>query len=321
MTTMKKTQEQSSATASERIVLVGTYKGDQLTDWRGWYNYPVSGKDKIAEADAAKITELWLFKGTKEQRTYKAEFVGVKTRQELIYGYGYPAKGKAHGEKYLLFKTAFKYRHKNDIPEDAERVIIRAADFATAPKVRKQLKAYLESPDRKDPDLAKHLPSIITRLRPEQLRVCEAAVQLDFIAILDGASEIVKRLKEQKRDANTIRFIDLFAGIGGIRKGFEQACEDAGYKSQCVFTSEIKPHAIDVLRQNHPDEYIHGDITAIDTKDIPDFEILLGGFPCQAFSAAGKRHGFADTRGTLFFDVARIIKEKQPFGFVLENVA
>ena len=321
MTTMKKTQEQSSATASERIVLVGTYKGDQLTDWRGWYNYPVSDKDKIAEADAAKITELWLFKGTKEQRTYKAEFVGVKTRQELIDGYGYPAKGKAHGEKYLLFKTAFKYRHKNDILEDAKRVIIRTADFATAPKVRKQLKAYLESPDRKDPDLAKHLPSIITRLRPEQLRVCEATVQLDFSAILDGASEIVKRLKEQKRDANTIRFIDLFAGIGGIRKGFEQACEDAGYKSQCVFTSEIKPHAIDVLRQNHPDEYIHGDITAIDAKDIPDFEILLGGFPCQAFSAAGKRHGFADTRGTLFFDVARIIKEKQPFGFVLENVA
>jgi hypothetical protein len=88
-----------------RIVLVGTYKGDQLTDWRGWYNYPISDGDKITEADAAKITELWLFKGTKDERRYKAEFVGVKTRQELIDGYGYPAKGKAHGEKYLLFKT------------------------------------------------------------------------------------------------------------------------------------------------------------------------------------------------------------------------
>jgi len=94
-----------------RIVLVGTYKGDQLTDWRGWYNYPISDEDKITDADAAKITELWLFKGTKDERRYKA---------------------------------------------------------------------YLESTDRNDPDLAKRLPEIITKLRPDQLRVCEAAVQLNF---------------------------------------------------------------------------------------------------------------------------------------------
>ena len=163
-----------------RIVLVGTYKGDQLTKWRGWYNYPISDDDKIGAEDAAKITELWLFNGKKDQRNYKAEFVGIKTRKELIDEYGYPAKGKAHGDKYLLFKTDFKYQHKGDVPEDAARVIIRTADFATAPKVRKQLKAYLESSDRKDPDLAKRLPSILTKLRPEQLRVCEAAYQLDL---------------------------------------------------------------------------------------------------------------------------------------------
>lgn len=119
---------------------------------------------------------------------------------------------------------------------------------------------------------------------------------------------------------HTIKFIDLFAGIGGIRKGFELACAEKGYKTECVFTSEIKPYAVDILTQNHPSETVTGDITKVDAKDIPAFDFLLAGFPCQAFSAAGKRLGFQDTRGTLFFDVERILAEKKPYGFVLENV-
>jgi DNA (cytosine-5)-methyltransferase 1 len=117
-----------------------------------------------------------------------------------------------------------------------------------------------------------------------------------------------------------LRFIDLFAGIGGFRLGFEQACTQVDYAAQCVFTSEIKPHAVTVYKDNFPNSELHGDITQISAQDIPNFDVLLAGFPCQAFSCAGKRYGFADTRGTLFFEIERILKIKQPTAFILENV-
>lgn len=109
------------------------------------------------------------------------------------------------------------------------------------------------------------------------------------------------------------RFIDLFAGIGGIRRPFQEL------GGECVFSSEIDKFAQKTYEANWG-ELPAGDITKIDEKDIPDFDILLAGFPCQAFSIAGKRGGFSDTRGTLFFDVARILKEKKPSAFLLENV-
>lgn len=117
-----------------------------------------------------------------------------------------------------------------------------------------------------------------------------------------------------------VRFIDLFAGMGGFRLGFEQAAKKLGVQADCVFSSEIKPHALEVYSKNFHESFIHGDITQIDAKDIPDFDVLLAGFPCQAFSSAGKRQGFSETRGTLFFDVERILKEKKPNFFILENV-
>ena len=89
------------------------------------------------------------------------------------------------------------------------------------------------------------------------------------------ANNAVKVEKGMMEDEKTIRFVDLFAGIGGIRKGFELACFDRGLKTKCVFTSEIKPHAVEILRQNHPEEEIYGDITQIEAKNIPDFEIYI----------------------------------------------
>ena len=120
--------------------------------------------------------------------------------------------------------------------------------------------------------------------------------------------------------SEVVRTADLFAGMGGIRLGFEQACAEFGLESECVFESEIKPHAVRVLKANHPNGEVFGDVTKIDASTIPDFDFLLAGFPCQAFSTAGLRRGFEDARGTLFFEAARILKEKSPYGFVLENV-
>lgn len=117
-----------------------------------------------------------------------------------------------------------------------------------------------------------------------------------------------------------VRFIDLFCGMGGFRLGFESAAKKVGLRPICVFSSEIKPHAISVYQSNFPDEKIAGDITKIPSQSIPDFDVLLAGFPCQAFSSAGKREGFLDTRGTLFFEIERILKDKRPEAFILENV-
>lgn len=130
--------------------------------------------------------------------------------------------------------------------------------------------------------------------------------------------------KENDEKSGDFTFIDLFAGIGGIRKGFEQA------GGKCLYTSEWDEYAQKTYSNNYPSEHlINGDITKVDAKDIPDHDVLLAGFPCQPFSIAGvskkkslgRPTGFEDkTQGTLFFDVARIIKEKRPKAFVLENV-
>lgn len=166
-------------------------------------------------------------------------------------------------------------------------------------------------------DLAQALQVDVGTIRRWQLRETEPRPYL--------AAQLRLLLPEHPaREPGEFRFIDLFAGIGGLRKAFESI------GGECVFTSEWDSYAQRTYLANFHDSHeLNGDITKVAAKDIPDHDVLLAGFPCQPFSIAGvskknalgRKHGFADeTQGTLFFDVARIIEAKKPKAFLLENV-
>jgi DNA (cytosine-5)-methyltransferase 1 len=134
--------------------------------------------------------------------------------------------------------------------------------------------------------------------------------------------------KQINNKEKQVTFIDLFAGIGGFHLAFHKA------GAKCVYVSEWDDHARKTYEhnfkkvqpelfeqdENGKQKFFEGDVTKVNEKEMPDFDILTGGFPCQPFSQAGFQKGFSDTRGTLFHDIVRIIKEKKPAAFFLENV-
>ena len=110
-----------------------------------------------------------------------------------------------------------------------------------------------------------------------------------------------------------LKYFSTFSGIGGFELGIDN-------KAECIGFSEIDKYATEIYKKHFPGHKNYGDITTINASELPDFDLLVGGFPCQSFSLAGKRKGFEDTRGTLFFELARILQAKQPGLFIFENV-
>ena len=146
------------------------------------------------------------------------------------------------------------------------------------------------------------------------LRQCESGTIIPDDSTLKKIQGFGSNALYSQRIVNPrFRYIDLFAGIGGIRIPFQEL------KGECVFSSEWDKFSQKTYQANFG-ETPAGDITKIDSSEIPDFDVLLGGFPCQPFSQAGLHKGFDDTRGTLFFEIERIISEKRPKAFLLENV-
>lgn len=302
--------------AKKRVVLIGTYREGQLEAWTGLYNWPLGPNNEISETDAAQISELWLFKGTKEQRSFKATFLGVKTREELVRDYGYHVKGKAHGNKYLLFKTEELIPGEPETPEKADHVFLRIKDFAKSSHVQRQLMAWLQSPDRKDPALANCLPKIVVKIKPDQLRVCEAALQLNCFA-----------LSQPQTSANDIRVIELFAGVGGFRIGLERASR----LYRTVWSNQWEPATkrqdASIVYQNRfgAEGHSNEDISKVPVNEIPAADLLVGGFPCQDYSVATtlkNSGGIEGKKGVLWWQIHRILRDsKNPPNYLfLENV-
>ena len=314
------------------VVLVGTYREKHL-DWikkNGVYNYPLTvpspssatGADQ--QQDYSRIKELWLYAGAKAKRhCFAAEFVGIQSKAEFLAANPTYAKkvGKPSHAQYAVFKTKpFDYGPKLE----GKTVVARAIDFATGRGQTKKIAAAIKQfhADGEFAPLAAYLPKELGEVPRLQLRVCEAAVQLDFFPVLGDLAKPDVPFPPVSNPSFT--FIDLFAGIGGFRLAMQS---NGG---RCVFSSEWNESAQKTYAANYGEVPV-GDITKDEIKHlIPEgFDILCAGFPCQPFSIAGvskkkslgRATGFEDkTQGTLFFDVCTILKQRRPKAFLLENV-
>ena len=321
-----KTKRKASRTSScvgehcasaKRIVLVGTYKHepDQLK-WIGkrhLYNYPLSAEEAKADNGAwNNVKELWLYSGTKDRRhIYTTEFLGVKPRKEFLAKHpDYPkGKGKGHGDYYAVFSVRYKYQ-----PTLEESVVVvRAADFKRTPKVARAVRVYQAGGELGC--LSDYLPAELSPLAHDQLRVCEAAVQLDFLPVLDQQMSL--SIAEQVAGGrNRLTCLDFFAGSGLVSAGLSNEfstiwANDISAKKAAVFNANNTATVLQVC----PIENVRGDL-------LPNADMSWGSFPCQDLSLAGDINGLFAPRSGLFWQWLRVMDEMpiKPPLLVAENV-
>lgn len=324
----------------KRCVLVGTYKKepDQLK-WIGkrhLYNYPLSEEEVKSGTDGwSKVKELWLYSGTKDRRhIYVADFVGVKPCKEFFAEHAdYPRSKKPHGDFYAVFSVKHKYQ---PTIEDSV-VLVRASDFKRTPKVAKAVKAYQAGGELGS--LLDILPSDLAPLSHDQLRVCEAAIQLVFFP------QLLKPIKMATPNAHPrFTFFDLFAGCGGLSLGLERA----GFTPLLV--NELNSDAMSTYLLNRRDEYPWlCDNNVSNVKDLVlddellnrfrdsiknefnidifngELDLICGGPPCQGFSGLGIRRSYSVEKkqlpsNYLYQDMAFLVNRIRPKIFLFENV-
>lgn len=323
------------------VVLVGTYKENQLAfiEREGVYNYPIGEEDKLKSEDAACVKELWLYADrTKATRhVFEASFVGIQTREEFLAAHPKYPKGKSKHTRYLVF-TAKKLDYGSAI-DDATRVFARASDF-NGGKTRKIAAAIQEfEAGGEFGAIADYLPEDLGAVPCKQLRVCEAAVQLDFFPSLLKPMVIVPCAKKPM-----LSFIDLFAGCGGLSLGLERA----GFTPLLV--NELNSDAMSTYLLNRRDEFPWlCDNNVSNVKDLvlnaslldgfrnsikKDFgidiyngelDLICGGPPCQGFSGLGIRRSYSVEKkqlpsNYLYQDMAFLVNKIRPKIFLFENV-
>lgn len=301
----------------DAVTVVGTYKDKQLA-WikkHGVYNYPVKEEDELKPESCTKVKELWLYASAKGKRhCFAADFVGIQSKDEFLAANPTYAKfGPNKHAKYMVFKTTvLDYGPRLE----GATVFARVSDFEKGRGRTKKIAAAIKR-FHADGDfglLADYLPGDLAKLPREQLRVCEAAVQMDFIFTYGKSNQMNKTQK---------KVISLFSGAGGLDIGFGKA----GFETSVLV--EIDHACCRTLRANLPGvPLIEGDLNNVSTSKILDTAglkpleaaLVIGGPPCQSFSLAGKRMGLEDPRGRLVLEFIRVVREALPVGFVMENV-
>lgn len=328
------------ASADVGVVLVGTYKEKQLAWIRKnmVYNYPIGEGDELKPESCANVKELWLYASAKAKRhCFSAEFVGIQTKDEFLAANPtYKKLGPSRHTRYLVFKTkSLEYGPKLE----GTTVFARVSDFSSgrSKKVAKAIKQFHDGGEFGS--LADYLPTELSKLPREQLRVCEAGVQLNFFPVL------LKPVQSMKKYAiPRFTFIDLFAGCGGLSLGLERA----GFTPLLV--NELNPDALSTYLLNRRDEFpwlcdnnvsnvkdlvldenlldrFHASIRRDLGVDIykGELDLICGGPPCQGFSGIGIRRSYSVEKkqlpsNYLYQDMAFLINKIRPKIFLFENV-
>ena len=311
----KRDRPQEENESAVPIVLVGTYR-EVNAEWiraRKCYNLPLpdglDATDEKALAFHRRFTHVVLYSHDHAPIVQRVRFAKVIGQKELIES-GYKPPKPPHqfrAERYALYEFTEKAAVSRLLADPQADVFVVSSRCPSGLKIDADFYA------KPLPDVGgQSIPNVFEKLKPYFKKWHSAVafnpVQLDFFASL-GEEPVPFPAPEKGK----FTFIDLFAGVGGIRMGFQNV------GGKCVFSSEWNSAAADTYLRNFG-ETPRGDIQKINENDVPDHDVLCAGFPCQPFSISGRQKGFDDTRGTMFFELCRIVKKKMPSIVFLENV-
>lgn len=330
-----------AAGADVGVVLVGTYKEMQLAWIRKnkVYNYPIGEDDELKPEACTKVKELWLYASAKAKRhCFSAEFVGIQTKDEFLAANPtYKKLGPSKHARYLVFKTkSLEYGPKLE----GTTVFARVSDFSggRSKKVAKAIKQFHDGGEFGN--LADYLPTELSKLPREQLRVCEAAVQYDFMQTIfpercfpsmpplvysDGGVKVTAKARTQL--PQVFKMGEFFCGPGGLACGALSAkIECDGFRIAHAWANDYDAQTCETYRENicheEPETVICGDVRKLDLNDkrLTAIDGFAFGFPCNDFSVVGEHKGIDGNYGPLYQYGVAVLQKFRPRWFVAENV-